>query len=97
MAALFQAQEPKDGGFNRLADGEEAVVLKQGSFAQAESSGDVIAFSFSEDDAVEGCVEGVVLDAQLYERMKGQGLLRDEWGRGKRRLNVCYEKSKRPA
>ena len=61
MAALFQAQEPEDGGLDRLADGEEAVVLEQRGFARAEGGGDVAAFGFGEDDAVEGRVEGVVL------------------------------------
>lgn len=61
MAALFQTQEPEDGGLDGLTDGEEAVVLQQGSLARTEGGGDVAAFLFGEDDAVEGCVEGVVL------------------------------------
>lgn len=64
MAALFQAQEPEDGRLHGLADSEEAVILEQGGFARAEGGGDVVAFGFGEDDAVEGCVEGVVLDSQ---------------------------------
>lgn len=61
VAALFQAQEPEDGGLDGLTDGEEAVVLEQGGFAGAEGGGDVVAFSFGKDDAIEGGVEGVIL------------------------------------
>ena len=56
MAALLEAQEPEDCCFDAVADGEEAVVLKQRGLARAKGSGDIVAFLFGKNDAVEGRV-----------------------------------------
>ena len=56
MGALLEAQEPEDCCFDGVADGEEAVVLEQRGFARAKGSGDIVAFFFGKDDAVEGRV-----------------------------------------
>lgn len=61
MAALLETDEPEDCRFNCLAYGQKTVVLEENGFCVAEDVGDLFAFFFGEDYAVEGGVEGVVL------------------------------------
>lgn len=61
MTAFLQTDEPEDALFDRLSDGQETVVLEEGGFLGSEGFGDVLAFFFGEDDAVELFVDHVVL------------------------------------
>lgn len=54
VTAFLQADEPEDGGFNGLADRQEAVVLEKGGLLVSQSVGDLFAFFCGEDDAVKG-------------------------------------------
>jgi hypothetical protein len=70
LTAFLEADEPEDGGLDRLPHSQQAMVLEKCGLAVAETVCDVFALLFSEDDAVELAVDGVVV-------MEGAGVLGD--------------------
>lgn len=69
VAALLQADKPEHRLFDGPPDREQSVILQESRFVVAERFGNVLAFLLSQDDAVEGRVEDVVLSNRQLLRL----------------------------
>lgn len=61
LTALFETDEPKNGGLDGSANGQQAMVLEERSLLVTQARCDISALFFCQDNSVEALIEHVIL------------------------------------